>query len=109
MKKTITKVLAIIGAIAAIAALLFVFRDKIKALLEKYRCNRGAEDTSDLEGSVEAAIEKAEETVEDFVEEVREDAEQAAEAAKEKAEAIIEEFKDYADVEPEDVPTAPAE
>lgn len=95
--KTLTKVLAVIGAIAAIAALIYIFRDKIAALLEKCpclkgKCEKAACDIDELEGSVEEAIEKAEETVEDFVED-------AAAAAKEKAEAIAEEFKDYADVE----------
>ena len=98
--RTITLILAIIGAIATAAALIYVFRDKIAKLLEekcpgfKEKCKKVEEDLSELEGSVEEAIEKAEEKVEDFVED-------AAAAAEEKAKAIAEEFKDYADVEPE--------
>lgn len=90
MKKTLTKLLALIGAIAAIAALVYLFREKIAALLENCKCCCKKDcDLENLEGSVEEAIEQAEEKAEDFVEQ-----------AEEKAEAVVEEFKDYADVEP---------
>lgn len=90
MKRTVTKVLAVIGALAAIAALLYFFRDKIKALLDQCGCKQAACDFEDLEDSVESAEEKAEEVFDEVKE--------TAEDAKQKAEAIIEEFKDYADV-----------
>ncbi len=96
--KKITTILAIIGAIATAAALIYVFRDKIMKLLQEKcpglldKCKKAEEDLSELEGTVEEAIEKAEEKVEEFVED-------AEAAAKEKAAAIAEEFKDYADVE----------
>lgn len=87
MQKTITKILAIIGAIAACAALLYVFREKIGCLCKKC-CKKEECNLDDLEGSVEDAIEEVKDEAEDFVE-----------AAKDKAEEIAEEFKDYADVE----------
>ena len=100
MKKTFLKILALLGALAAIAALLYVFRDKIKDLLNRCGCQKAACDLEDLEGSVEAAVESAEEKAEEVFTEVKETAEDAAAKAK----AVIEEFKDYADVTPDEEP-----
>ena len=103
MKKSITKILAIIGAITAAAALIFLFRDKLLKLLEacKGKCCKKEDDTpcdlDDLEGAVEDAAEKVEEVSDDTAEAVKE----AVADAEEKAAAIAEEFKDYADVEEE--------
>lgn len=91
MKKTLTKILAVIGAIAAAAALIYLFRDRIAQLLEDCKCCKKDFDLDNLEGSVEEAIEKAEDKAEDFVEQVED-----------KAEAVVEEFKDYADVATEE-------
>ena len=102
MKKTITKILAIIGAIAAVGTLIFIFRDKIAKLLQNCKCQKLGEcDTNDLEGCVEDAVDAAAEKAEEITEAAADKAEDFAEAAEEKAAAIAEEFKDYADVAPE--------
>lgn len=102
MNKTITKILAVIGAITAAAALIFVFRKKIAELFENCKCKcckaKDDADLEDLEGSLEECCEEAEEKADEIVDAVKE----AAEDAEEKAAAIVEEFKDYADVPAEE-------
>lgn len=96
MNKTITTVLAIIGALAAICAALMLIKKKFGCkccCMDEDECSCGKPET------VEDFVENATETVADKVEEARNDVEDKVEEAKEKAEAIVEEFKDYADVE----------
>lgn len=103
MNKTLTKILAIIGAITAAAAVIILFRDKLAKLFENCKCKcckSGEDDFEELEGSVEECADKAEETAEEIVDAVKE----AAEDAAEKAAAVAEEFKDYADVPDEEKP-----
>ena len=88
MNKTITKILAIIGAITAVAALIFLFRDKIAKLLEQCKCNKGSCDTDDLEGCVEDAIEAVEDKVEETAEAVEDKAEDLAEDLEDKAKSV---------------------
>ena len=77
MKKSkLTTVLAVIGALAAIAGVLYLLRDKLKALCPACRCK---DITPDAEADPEA--------------------DEAAKAEAEKEAAIAEEFTDYADVE----------
>lgn len=61
MKKTLITIFAILGALAAAAALLYIFRDKIKALFDdvkcKYCCNCEEEDFDDYEEA--PAVEEA--------------------------------------------------
>ena len=75
-KSNLTTVLAVIGALAAIAGVLYLLRDKLKALCPACRCK---DITPDAEADPEA--------------------DEAAKAEAEKEAAIAEEFKDYADVE----------
>ena len=75
MDKMYKTLFAIIGVVAALAAIALVVK---KFLCKGKQCKCCGD------------------TVEDFVEEA---AEKAEDAAEEKAEAIAEEFKDYADVE----------
>ena len=89
MNKTITKILAVIGAITAAAALIYLFRDKIAKLCESLNCKKNC----DCDCNAEELEDCAEEAVEEVAEEVKEDAEEIAQA-------IEEEFKDYADVTP---------
>lgn len=100
-KKTITTILAVIGALATVAALLYIFRDKLAALCKKCT-GRDCELPETAEDAVEAVKEAAEdaaETVKQTAEAVVEDVKDTAKEAEEKAAAIAEEFKDYADVE----------
>ena len=93
MDKLLKNILAIVGCLAALAAIALV----VKKFLCKKGCKFGCcdEETNDVEDFVEEATEK----VENAVEEAKESAEDTAEEVKEKAEAVAEEFKDYADVE----------
>ena len=103
MKNPVVKILAIIGAITAACAALFLLRKKLACLFKKNcNCCKDCDQPETVEDFVEEgaetvkeAVDEAAEKAEDVVEEV----EETAEEAKEKAEAIAEEFKDYADVE----------
>ena len=72
MNKKLTTLFAVIGAICAIGALLYFFRDKLCGLCKccKDECCCGGDD---------------------------EDPKDAVEEAKENAAAVVEEFNDYAD------------
>lgn len=61
MKKPLITLLAILGALAAAAALLFVFRDKIKALFNdvKDKCSCKCDDDDLAEDFEEAPAEEA--------------------------------------------------
>lgn len=74
-KNSLTTLLAVIGAVAAIAGVLYLLRDKLKALCPVCRCK-------DITPDAEAA-----------------ETDEAAKAEAEKEAAIAEEFKDYADVD----------
>lgn len=73
MNKTLIKVLAVIGALAAAAALLYIFREKIALWIEdvKDRCSNKCSCNftdfgDDVEEKVSAAKAKAEELEEDL-------------------------------------------
>lgn len=98
MNKTFKTVLAIIGAVTALCAILLIIKKKLGCKCccsNDANCGCGCDKPDTVEDFVEAATETAEKKVE----EVKETAEEAQKAAEEKAEAIAEEFKDYADVE----------
>ena len=103
MKKSVIKLLAIIGAITAVCTVLFLLRKKIAAMFKKNcKCCKDGEEPETVEDFIEEttedvkdAVDAVAEKTEDVVEEVKDNAEEA----KQKAEAIAEEFKDYADVE----------
>ena len=103
MKNSVVKLFAIIGAIAAACAVLFLLRKKIAALFKKNcKCCKEGDEPETVEDFIEEAAEDVKEAVDaaaEKAEEVVEEAKETAEEAKEKAEAIAEEFKDYADVE----------
>lgn len=86
MDKLLKNILALVGCLAALAAIALV--------LKKFLCKKNCDcenceaDTDDVEDFVEQAAEKVEDAVEE-----------AKETVEEKAEAVAEEFKDYADVE----------
>ena len=100
-KKTITTILAVIGALATVAALLYIFRDKLAALCKKCsgRDCELPETPDEAAEDFAEAVEDAADTVKETVETTVEEAKDAAADAAEKAAAIAEEFKDYADVE----------
>ena len=84
--KALVKILAVFGAIAAVAALLYHFRDKLKALCPCCgKCDEPITDEPAQEQEVladepaEAAAEVTEEVAEEVVEEVAEAAEEVAE------------------------------
>ena len=94
MDKTIKTVLAVVGAIATLCAVLLLLKKKFgccKCCKDECKC--------DKPDSVEDFVEEATEAVCEKAEEVKEAVEEVVDEAKEKAEAIAEEFKDYADVE----------
>lgn len=105
MKKTIIKLLAIIGAIAAIAVVIYIFRDKIAEFLSNAKCKcrkcrANVEDAfDDLKGAVEDLEDDLEDDAEDAVQSAADAVADAAQTLEDKAAAIAEEFKDYADVE----------
>ena len=75
MKKPLITLLAILGALAAAAALLYVFRDKIKALFNdvKDKCSCKCDEDELVEDIEEAPAEKApEEAPEETPEETAE-------------------------------------
>ena len=87
MDKLLKNILALVGCLAALAAIALV--------LKKFLCKKNCDEcencdcnTDDVEDFVEQAADKVEEAVEE-----------AKDEAEEKAEAVAEEFKDYADVE----------
>ncbi len=94
-KKTLTTIFAVIGALAAIGALLYVFRDKLAALCKKDCCCCDDDDdfVDDAKEAVNEAVEDAKQAIADQVE----DAKEAITEHAEKAAAIADEFKDYAD------------
>ena len=103
MSKTIKTVLAIVGALSAICAVLLLLKKKFGC---KKCCKNDCGCDFDLPETVEDFVADATEAAEDkadafieTVEDVRDAVEDKVEEAKEKAEAIAEEFKDYADVE----------
>jgi hydrogenase maturation factor HypE len=102
MDKTIKTILAVIGAAATLCAILLVLKKKFgdcdKCGKKDCECDEPETVEDFLEEAAEAVKDKAEEA-KDKAEEVKEAVEEAVEDAKEKAEAIVEEFKDYADVE----------
>ena len=85
MSKTIKTVLAILGALTAICAVLLILKKKFGC--KKCCCKKDGDCGCEPE------------TVEDFVEEATDAAQEKVEEAKDTAAAIAEEFKDYADVE----------
>ena len=87
--QTIKTILAVIGAVAAICAVLMLLKKKFGC---KCCCQDDGDCCCNKPDTVEDFVEEATETLEEKAEEVKE-------AAEEKAEAIAEEFKDYADVE----------
>lgn len=72
MKKTLITIFAILGALAAAAALLYLFRDKIKALFDdvkcKYCCSCEEEDFDDFEEAPAVEQASAEEPAEEAAE-----------------------------------------
>ena len=95
MDKTIKTILAVIGAVATLCAILLILKKKFGCC-----CKCGKKECEcDKPETVEDFVEEAAEAVQEKTEEVKEAVEEAVEDAKEKAEAIVEEFKDYADVE----------
>ncbi len=107
MNKLLIKILAVIGALAAVAAVLYFFRDKLAALCKGCKSQEeGPKEADTVEDFVEEAKAKVTEAVEEakdkaaeIVEEAKDKAAEIVETAEEKAAAIKEEFKDYADVE----------
>lgn len=93
MDKMYKTLFAIIGVVAALAAIALV----VKKFLCKGKQCKCCGDT--VEDFVEEAAEKAGDAAEAVEEKAEEVVEDAKDAAEEKAEAIAEEFKDYADVE----------
>ena len=84
MDKLLKNILAIVGCLAALAAIALV----LKKFFCKKKCDCENCECGDVEDFVEQAADKVEEAVEE-----------AKETVEEKAEAVAEEFKDYADVE----------
>ena len=82
MNKLLKNILALVGCLAALAAIALV----LKKFFCKKKCE--CENCDDVEDFVEQATEQVEDAVEE-----------AKEKVEEKAEAVAEEFKDYADVE----------
>ena len=96
MDKTIKTVLAIVGALTAICAVLLILKKKFGC---KCCCKKDEGCKCDKPDTVEEFVEEAVEEAKEKVEEVKDAVADAVDSAAEKAEAIAEEFKDYADVE----------
>lgn len=102
MSKTIKTVLAILGALTAICAVLLILKKKFGC--KKCCCKKDGDCGCEPE-TVEDFVEEATDAAQETAEAVQEKAEELKDAAQEKVEeakdtaAIAEEFKDYADVE----------
>ena len=81
MKKSVIKLLAIIGAITAVCTVLFLLRKKIAAMFKKNcKCCKDGEEPETVEDFVEEAAEAAEQKAEDFIETAKDKAEDVKEA-----------------------------
>ncbi len=107
MTKTVKIVLAVVGALVVICGVLLLLKKKFGGnckICGKKSCKCGDTDTvEDFVEEAAAALEEKAEDAKDTLAETKEKAqdfvEEKLDAAKEKAEAIVEEFKDYADVD----------